>query len=208
MLLTPKSRGFFVLMFTGIVTHTGKIVDKSKAHITIKADEDFLERIEEGTSVAIDGICLTVVHRDRQSFAIHFMPETAKKTNIQYLKIGDLVNLELPATAHSFLSGHIVYGHIDTTATVQNITRQGNSRILTFSIAPPFSKYIVQKGAIAVNGVSLTVIEIGKKHFTLGIIPYTWEKTMIHRLKKGDAANIEIDVLAKYLEKFMGREKA
>ncbi|MBI2617000.1 riboflavin synthase [Candidatus Gottesmanbacteria bacterium] len=190
-------------MFTGIITHLGTVFNKTETSLIIKTDKDFLTGLEKGTSVAIDGICLTVVTYNKNSFGVNIMSETTNRTNIQYLQSGNLVNLELPTTANSFLSGHIVYGHIDGTGRLQSIVKNNNSYILKFSIPNSLSKYVVEKGSIAVNGISLTVIKSAENYFTVGIIPHTWEKTMLHTIKAGDAVNVEIDILAKYVEKLL-----
>lgn len=192
-------------MFTGIITHLGRVLNKTKTSLIIKTNNDFLGRLEKGTSVAIDGICLTVVTSNKNSFEVNVMPETASRTNIQYLPSGNLVNLELPITANSFLSGHIVQGHIDGTGRLQGITKKNNSHILKFSITNSLSKYVVEKGSIAVNGISLTVIEADKNYFTVGIIPHTWKKTMLYTIRVGDAVNLEVDILAKYVEKLLNK---
>ncbi|MEK7583438.1 MAG: riboflavin synthase [Patescibacteria group bacterium] len=193
-------------MFTGIITNVGSVVHRTKTSLIIKTDKDFLTRLEKGTSVAIDGICLTVVTYNKNSFEVDVMLETAHRTNIQYVPSGNLVNLELPTTANSFLSGHIVQGHIDGTATLQRIIHQRNSFMLKFSIPNALSKYIVEKGSIAVNGISLTVIEAAKSYFTVGIVPHTWAKTALHTIKVGDVANVEVDILAKYVEKLLKKK--
>src|SRR3989344_5274483 len=181
-------------MFTGIITHLGTVFNKTKTSLIIKTDKDFLTGLKKGTSVAIDGICLTVVTYDKNSFKVNIMPETINRTNIQYLHPENLVNLELPTTANSFLSGHIVSGHIDVTARLQSIIKKNNSRLLKFSISDSLSKYVVEKGSITVNGISLTVIEVTKNYFTVGIIPHTWKKTMLRTIKVGDFVNVEVDI--------------
>lgn len=190
-------------MFTGIINNLGRVVNKTKTSLIIKTDKDFLTRLEKGASVAIDGICLTVVTYNKNSFEVNVMSETINRTNIQYLQSENLVNLELPTTANSFLSGHIVQGHIDGTAKLRDIIHQGNSYLLKFSIPNSLSKYIVEKGSIAVNGISLTVIKVAKNYFTVGIIPHTWKRTMLHTVKVGDFVNVEVDILAKYVEKLL-----
>ncbi|MBI3366379.1 riboflavin synthase [Candidatus Roizmanbacteria bacterium] len=190
-------------MFTGIITHLGTVFNKTETSLIIKTDKNFLTGLEKGTSVAIDGICLTVVTYNKNSFKVNMMPETVNRTNIQYLQSGNLVNLELPTTANSFLSGHIVQGHVDGTGRLQGIIKKNNSYILKFSIPNSLSKYVVEKGSIAVNGISLTVIKSVEDYFTVGIIPHTWEKTMLHTIKIGNAVNVEIDILAKYVEKLL-----
>lgn len=188
-------------MFTGIINHLGKVAKEEGQALTISADRHFLAKIKKGTSIAVNGICLTAVKTNKNSFEVNFMPETKKCTNIAYLQINDLVNLELPATPNTFLSGHIVQGHIDGISRLLDIKFAENSRILKFSLPPVFLKYIIEKGSIAINGISLTVIETKEKYFTVGIIPYTWDNTMLKSVKVGDLVNIEVDILAKYIEK-------
>lgn len=190
-------------MFTGIITHTGKIQDISATKLTVEVSFEFASKLTTGASVAINGVCLTVISHNNSYFKVDFMPETKARTNIKYLKSLDLVNLELPATQDTFFSGHIVQGHVDGVVRLEDVIKKGNSRIIKFSLPNTLSKYIVEKGSIALNGISLTVIEIGKNHFTVGIIPYTWDKTMLHTLNIGDFVNIEVDILAKYLERLV-----
>ncbi|MCU0653040.1 MAG: riboflavin synthase [Candidatus Pacebacteria bacterium] len=190
-------------MFTGIIKDTGRVQDISEDCLVIRTESNLLGRLWLGASVAIDGICLTVTGLNQASFSVQIMPETIRRTNLRHLQGGDQVNLELPATPESFLAGHIVQGHIDGTARVMEIVADGNSHRLKFEVAPSLARYIVSKGSIAVNGVSLTVIDGGESYFTVGVVPHTWISTMFHRLKIGDFANIEVDVLAKYVEKIM-----
>lgn len=190
-------------MFTGIITHLGTVTKKTTTSLTIKTDKQLIKQLSKGTSIAVDGICLTIVTIEKNTFSINFMPETAKKTTIHYLNSGFEVNLELPATAKTLLSGHIVQGHVDATRKITAIKKEGNSLIFTISIPKHLSKYIVEKGAISVNGISLTVISVTKTLFTIGIIPHTLEQTMLHAASVGDYVNIEVDVLAKYVEKLV-----
>lgn len=190
-------------MFTGIITNLGEITNIKKATLTAKTNKDFTGKLSIGDSVSLDGVCLTVVDLAKNSFKIDVMPETRQKTNLGEVRIGDLVNLELPVTAESFLSGHIVQGHIDGTGRLKRIERKKDSHILKISIPKGFSKYIVKKGSVAVNGISLTVIEAGKDFFTVGIIPRTWSNTMLYTLNLGDLVNVEVDILAKYLERLI-----
>ncbi len=197
-------RGFFIIMFTGIITHLGKVVKKEKAVFTFSADDSLTKQLEAGTSIAVNGVCLTVLEKPQTyEFSVEIMPETQQKTNMSTLKENDLVNLELPATTNSFLSGHIVQGHIDTTAKIIEIKEVGNSHLMTFSINPEFTKYIIEKGSITVNGIALTVITKTNDQFAVGIIPHTWQHTMLHTTKINDQVNIEVDVLAKYIENFV-----
>lgn len=191
-------------MFTGIITHLGKFVRIKKSVFTFITNPAFCKKISKGTSIAINGVCLTAFAKPTQnSFSVEVMPETQKKTVLGHLKINDLVNLELPATPTTILSGHIVQGHVDGVAKLTDITKQGNSYILKFAAPANLTKYIAKKGSVAINGISLTIIEAEKKYFTVGIIPYTWNNTMLNGSKIGDFANIEVDILAKYVEKLL-----
>ena len=180
----------------------GKLKKKAGATFTFTTDLNFCKKIRNGTSVSVNGVCLTILKKpSKNSFAVEVMPETLNKTMLGNLKTDNLVNLELPLTPADFISGHIVQGHVDGVAKLDSITRQGISHILKFSIPRKLSKYMVAKGSVAVNGISLTIIEIGKNYFTVGIIPYTWTNTMLHTVKKNDFVNIEVDILAKYVER-------
>lgn len=192
-------------MFTGIINNLGKLTDKNGAFFTFSAERKFCSKITQGISVSINGVCLTATEKADSSFSVEIMPETLNRTMLGNLKIDDLVNLELPLTPQSFLSGHIVQGHIDGIANLTSLSKQKNSYILKFSISGNISKYMVEKGSIAINGISLTIIEANKNYFTVSIIPYTWENTMLHSLKTGDKVNIEVDILAKYLERLTNK---
>lgn len=195
-------------MFTGIITYLGEVVNKSENKLIIKTDRNLISKLSKGTSIAVNGICLTVVDLIEDSFSIDFMPETEEKTNIKYLKRGVLLNLELPVKFETLFAGHIVQGHVDNVSRILSIKNKGNSRILTFSIDPKISKYLVDKGSVAVNGISLTVIQAQDDHFTVGIIPHTWTHTMLHQARIGDYVNIEVDILAKYLGRIQQCESA
>ncbi len=133
------------------------------------------------------------------------MPETLKKTAFGRIKKGDLVNLEFPLRANGAFDGHIVLGHVDGTCEVADIHKEGNSRIIMFKVPADISRYLVGKGSVAVSGISLTVIDAGKDYFTIGVIPYTWKNTMVKELRVGDKVNIEVDILAKYIERLISR---
>ena len=188
-------------MFTGIISSLGTVKDKNESELIINAEKQLIKKLSLGASVAINGICLTVVSFTDKTFTINFMPETAKKTSIQYFKTLDFVNLELPATPETFLAGHIVQGHVDGIGKIEEVKNEGNSRILTMSFPTELGKYIVNKGSIAINGISLTVISVKENQFTIGIIPHTWESTMLSTAKIGDPVNLEVDIIAKYIEK-------
>lgn len=188
-------------MFTGIITHLGRLQSKEGAVFTFAASPSLYRKISKGTSIAVNGACLTVLRKSRQTFSVEIMPETQNRTMLGSLQVKNLVNLELPVTAETFLSGHVVQGHVDGVGAITKIVRQGNSKILTINIPKSLAKYVANKGSVAVNGISLTVISAKPTYFTAGIIPYTWTHTMLHRAKVGDKVNLEVDILAKYLEK-------
>ena len=192
-------------MFTGIITHLGTIQKKTSARLEIKTARDFFAGVRKGTSVAVDGVCLTVVRREKNSFEAAVMPESFRRTQLGSLKTESLVNLERPMTAQSFLSGHLVQGHVDGTARLESLTREGNSRVLTFAASRSLSRHIVEKGSIAINGISLTVMSVTRDRFEVGIIPHTWKHTTLHALNVGDLVNIETDIVAKYVAKFCGK---
>ena len=190
-------------MFTGIITHRGTVTDKSRSKITIRTSRRLLHKLHTGASISVDGACLTVVAKKKNSFSADIMPETAKRTILGNLERGASVNLELPATLATFLSGHVVQGHIDGLGTLKEIRKHGTQYTLSIAVPRTLSRYIVPKGSVAINGISLTVIEAQSSRFTVGIIPHTWDVTMLHELVPGNRVNIEMDVLAKYIEKFV-----
>lgn len=194
-------------MFTGIITNIGKLIKRKDALFVFQTDETLCQKMQNGISIAVNGACLTVVRKTKNTFSVEIMPETAKKTVCNFLKIDDIVNFELPMTPHTLLSGHIVRGHVDGVGKVTKIVTEGNSKILTIKMPQVLTKYVVQKGPIALNGISLTVIDAKEDYFTVGIIPFTWEHTMLHTLSVGDNINIETDILAKYLEKLLKKEE-
>lgn len=204
--LSPEMRGFFNgvrVMFTGIINHLGRFAGQTKGKFIFEIPSDLLNQLNIGSSIAIDGVCLTVRKKDDIKIYVDVMPETLKKTILGKLRPKSLVNLELPVTAKTLLAGHIVQGHIDGISQLKKITKKGNSRILKFSIPQTINKYVVEKGSIAVNGISLTVIEVGKDQFSVGIIPFTWNESMFNTIRTGDFVNIEVDILAKYLERLI-----
>lgn len=194
-------------MFTGIITAVGRLKEKKDSLYTLSADKVFCRQLEHGTSVSVNGACLTVIDLpDSNSFSVEVMHESQKKTMLGTLNSGDSVNLELPTTAEMFLSGHIVQGHVDGTGKVLSITDEGISKIVTINLQKELNKYVVQKGSIAINGVSLTVIDVNDASFTVGIIPFTWDNTMLHHIEIGDKVNIETDIFARYVEKLISKE--
>ncbi len=195
-------------MFTGIIAHIGKLRERKNMIFTFEAKPSLTAKLHSGMSIAVNGACLTVQDKiGKNLFSVEAMPETVKKTTLNSLKINELVNLELPMTIDSFFSGHIVQGHVDGTGFIKKITREKNSRILNIAVPKKLSKYIVEKGSVCVNGISLTVINADSSQFSVGIIPYTWKQTMLSQIKLGDSVNIEADIIAKYIGKLLKKGK-
>ena len=189
-------------MFTGIITHTGTVANKTRTTLAIHAGRDIARALKRGDSVAVNGACLTVAKKSGDTFVADVMPETFKRTNFSILTAKRIVNLELPTTPQTFLSGHIVQGHVEAVGTVKEIRKEKNQHTLLISVPKQISRYIAPKGSVTVNGVSLTVINYRSGSFSVCVIPHTWESTMFHTLKPKDLVNLEADVLAKYIESF------
>jgi riboflavin synthase len=206
--INPVKMGFFCIMFTGIITDLGRLQEKKESLYTFAVKRNFRKKLEHGTSVAVNGVCLTVIDLpDDESFSAEVMPESQKKTMLGSLDENDIVNLELPAKAETFLSGHIVQGHVDRTVKILHIEREGISNIVSLELPKDLQKYVVQKGSIAINGISLTVIDVYNESFSVGVIPFTWDNTMLHRVAIGDKVNIETDIFARYVEKLITVKK-
>lgn len=194
-------------MFTGIIEKTGKIVkiehEKTNFHFTLTCD--FADELSIDQSMAHDGCCLTVVGLDKahKLYTVTAIEETLLKTNLKTWHVGDEVNLERSMPANGRLDGHIVQGHVDQTANCEKITDENGSWRYYFSYAPEKNNFTVPKGAIAVNGVSLTVVDSSKGMFSVAIIPYTRQVTNFHNFKTGTVVNIEFDVIGKYVQRLL-----
>ena len=186
-------------MFTGLV-QTGT-VSTASGRLRVGADLE----LSEGDSVAINGVCLTATAVRPGGFDADVMPETLRRTALGALAEGDRVNLELPLRASDRLGGHIVQGHVDATGTVDSAVDDGFSRLVRISAPEELLRYVVEKGSIAVDGVSLTVAEVDDDGFTVALIPETLERTTLGSAGPGRTVNIEVDVLAKYVEKLARR---
>jgi len=189
-------------MFTGIIEKTGKISDivTKSGSKRFKIQYTSAEPLENGESINVNGACQTVVAKEIDSFWVEAMQETLEKTNLNILQVGDEVNLERSLKLSDRISGHLVSGHVDVTGKVLSIQTLPESWIFGISFPEHFAKYLTPKGSIAVNGISLTVIDVGQNSVTVGIIPYTWQNTNLHKIKRGDLVNLEFDLLAKYVE--------
>ena len=196
-------------MFTGIVSDVGKVQrveNRGDLHITIGTLFD-VSAVEVGASVACGGICLTVVGKGSANdrwFEVAASGETVSRTTAGTWKTGDGVNLERPLRVGDELGGHIVTGHIDATAVILDMAREGESVRMTFEVTPPLAKFIAPKGSIALDGVSLTVNEVNGARFGVNLIPHTLSATTFGRVREGDRVNVEVDVLARYVARLMG----
>jgi riboflavin synthase len=195
-------------MFTGIIEEVGHVKDievtGGKRRVII-ACEKILEQLKLGDSVSVSGVCLTAVDITNQFFSADLAGETWARTSLSRLHSGAIVNLELPLRASGRLDGHIVQGHVDGTGTLVSLAkvRGANDYLLTFNVPSELTRYIVAKGSLAVEGISLTVAGIECVTVTMAIIPHTAEVTNLNSLSPGDPLNLEVDVIAKYVEKMM-----
>ena len=186
-------------MFTGLVETTGTITDIKTNQITIKSA--IAKELNIGESIAVNGACLTVTEVKNDTFCADISPETRSVTNFEKKSAGAIVNLERAMLLSSRLDGHIVYGHIDTTAKITNIINNGKFISLSIKIFPQYNNYIIKKGSIAVDGVSLTIANESRGEIEIAVIPHTWEITALKTLHNGDSVNIEFDIISKYIEK-------
>lgn len=194
-------------MFTGIIEAVGKVTGIERqgeaVRLTVAAGK-VAEDVHIGDSVAISGVCLTVTEARPPHMAFDAVYETMRKTGLGSLQIGDAVNLERALPVSGRLGGHIVQGHVDGTGRIASIRPVGNSWFVYIDAAPELMRYIVTKGSVAVDGISLTVAESADRTFSLSIIPHTWDQTTLHEKHAGDLVNIECDILGKYVEKMLG----
>jgi riboflavin synthase len=197
-------------MFTGIVSHIGivnKISHPDDWELSVDVinennlNNDFnINSIAIGASIACSGICLTLKKVLNNSLFFDVSDETHKRTNFSNWKVGSLINLEKSLKVGDELGGHFVYGHVDTTAVIRSIEKINGSYKITLSINKDFLKYFASKGSVSIDGVSLTVNDVDKNFFTVNIVPYTWTHTSFKNYNAGTVVNIEIDILARYLE--------
>jgi riboflavin synthase len=192
-------------MFTGIVEEIGKVRENSK-FLKIEAKK-VLEDLKVGDSIAVDGVCLTVLKIDGTTFQTEVMFETLKVTTLGELRSGNVVNLERALKATDRLSGHILSGHIDGICRIVQKDSTQRSVVLTFSYPHEFQPYIIRKGSIAVDGVSLTVSAISSDTFSVSLTPYTLENTSLGQKRIGEKCNVELDLIGKYVERFLSKEK-
>lgn len=193
-------------MFTGIIEETGKVINIQKSsescRIMISASK-VLENTNIGDSIAVNGVCLTVTDMTKSSFSADVMAETVRRTSLAELKSGSRVNLECAMSAEGRFGGHIVSGHIDGTGIISDFKKEDNAVWITISADSSILKYIVEKGSVAIDGVSLTVAEVTDKFFRVSIIPHTQSETTLISKKTGSKVNLECDIIGKYVEKLL-----
>ena len=194
-------------MFSGIIENTGIVKEFKKYkdyRLILDTDLKFKD-IKKGSSVCCNGVCLTVISKKKllkkTKLSFDVSKETVSCTNFDQLKIGDLINIEKSLKVGDEISGHFVFGHVDETAALISSKKIGGSYELKFKISKNLRKLVAKKGSVSVNGISLTINNIKRNEISLNIIPYTWNKTNLHRLKVGNRINLEVDMLARYVTK-------
>jgi riboflavin synthase len=191
-------------VFTGIIEEIGAVRETGQDLLGIEACE-VLQGTKAGDSIAVNGVCLTVVSLESQRFTVGIMPETLRRSNLGSLRYGNHVNLERALAHGGRLGGHFVLGHVDDTGKIMNVTNEGTARIMRISAPPELMPYIVDKGFVAVDGVSLTIAGLDGLSFFVSLVAYTTRHTILERKRPGDMVNLEADILAKYVENLKER---
>jgi riboflavin synthase len=193
-------------MFTGIVAHKGSVVDVEDDALVrrLTVEAGLLADLTVGDSIAVNGVCLTAVAVQDSRIDVEVVRETLSRSNLGAVQAGDPVNLERPMSAQGRFDGHIVQGHVDGVGTVSQVVSDGDDRRLTIRVPTGLARFIVEKGSITVDGVSLTVTGVGSDQFEVALIPHTLEVTTLGLRKEGDPVNLEVDIIAKYVERLLG----
>ncbi len=195
-------------MFTGIIETTGvlKSISKQKNNLYLEIQSEISKQLKVDQSVSHNGICLTVVKKTNKTHFVTAVKETIDKSNIGALQLGDLINLERALVLGDRLDGHLVSGHIDRKSKIINQRDQNGSTEFIIELDPHFKKFIIEKGSITINGISLTVSKLKNKTFSVFIIPYTLEHTNLKLIKKGDFVNVEFDIIGKYIHRMYSQK--
>ena len=196
-------------MFTGLIEEMGKILriqSNSAGKLFQIAAQKVVQDLKSGESIAIDGACLSVIESDSSSFTVQAVQETLTKSTLSFLKVGDYVNLERAMLATSRFGGHFVQGHVDGMGKLISLKSLGESAEMSLVVPDELLKYIVPKGSIAINGISLTIVAVESAVVRIALIPLTLTETNLKYKKNGDFVNIEVDLLVKYIERFANRE--
>ena len=195
-------------MFTGIVEERGSVRSLGEGPAgtrLVMSCRTVAEDAELGASIAVNGVCLTVVERTDGALGFDLAPETLERSTLGSLREGDPVNLERPVTLATRLGGHLVQGHVDGVATVAGVEKDEAGAVMRISLPDGLSRYVAEKGSIAVDGVSLTVAAVGDRAFEVALVPHTLTVTTLGEREPGDAVNLEVDIVSKYLERLVGR---
>lgn len=193
-------------MFTGIIEEVGIVKSVRQSWLAISA-ESVISELRLGDSIAVNGACLTVVSNDDNSFSAEVMPETLRCTNLGELHRGDRVNLERPLPIGGRLGGHLVQGHVDAVGKIVTLTPQGEAIVVKFAAPSEVMRYVVEKGFIAADGVSLAVVQRSDSHFTVSLVTYSQQHTTLGSKKPGAIVNLEVDIIAKYVEQLARKEE-
>jgi riboflavin synthase len=194
-------------MFTGLIRQLGTFREyrKNRSELVIEAPEALASILVPGDSLAIDGVCLTLVRRERQKLSFDLSRETIEKTTLGNLRPGKILNLELPVTSNTLLGGHLVTGHVDDIGKIVEIKARGTGKRIKIRLPAELKKFLVEKGSIAVNGVSLTIASLGPDYFEIELIPVTLKETNLSELRTGDEVNLECDIIGKYVYNFISK---
>lgn len=192
-------------MFTGIIETIGTVesLDSEGKNINLLVSSSISKDLEVDQSVSHDGVCLTVTNKSNKSHNVTIVNQTIQKSKFSDLRIGSELNLERSMKINGRIDGHIVQGHVDDVGKCVNIEDESNSWIFTFQISDKFSRYLVEKGSISINGVSLTCFDIKDKFFSVAIIPHTYQNTNFNKIKINDFVNIEFDIIGKYVDRII-----
>ncbi len=192
-------------MFTGLVEERGRLLSRQPNGDGFRlrfSAETVLDDVDLGASIAVNGVCLTVVDHDADSFSVDAVPETLERSNLGELEVEDTVNLERPVRVNDRLGGHIVQGHVDATTTIEHIEALADDSFsFTFELPDDIAPYVVEKGSITIDGISLTIAAVSSTTFSIAVIPHTAEVTTLGGRLVGELVNVEVDVLAKYVER-------
>ena len=192
-------------MFTGIIETIGTVesLDSEGKNINLLVSSSISKDLEVDQSVSHDGVCLTITNKSNKSHNVTIVNQTIQKSKFSHLRIGSELNLERSMKINGRIDGHIVQGHVDDVGKCVNIEDESNSWIFTFQISDKFSRYLVEKGSISINGVSLTCFDIKDKFFSVAIIPHTYQNTNFNKIKINDFVNIEFDIIGKYVDRII-----
>jgi len=193
-------------MFNGIIYNQGKvnrISETKKGKSIFIVTNITLKKENIGMSIACDGVCLTLVSIKKNILEFYLLQETINRSKFKYLKVGDLINLELPMKFGQDISGHICQGHVDTTSKVVKISKRGTSKVLEFNVNRKYKRILIEKASILINGVSLTISKITRKGFEIWLIPHTLKLTNLSNIKINTVVNIEFDILSKYVKNYV-----